>query len=168
MSARFRIEPLAKHDRGHFDCGQPPLNEYFQKRVGQDTRRRFTACFVAVEIESQRVAGYYTLAAGSVVIKDLPAELTRKLPRYPSVPIVRLGRLAVDLQFQGQRLGGVLLIDGLKKALQSEIAAYAMVVDAKDENAVRFYQHYGFQPLQSDGMTLFLPLGDAIKILLSQ
>jgi ribosomal protein S18 acetylase RimI-like enzyme len=163
VSAAFRIEALAKHDRNNFDCGNLSLNDYFQHRVSQDQRRRFTACFVAVEHSTDRVAGYYTLAAGGVACTDLREELSRKLPRYPSVPVVRLGRLAIDRNHQGQRLGGALLIDALKRAAGSEIAAYAMVVDAIDEQAVAFYEHYGFQRFESSQMMLFMPFSDALK-----
>ena len=101
----FRVEPLQGHDRQDFASGSEPLDRYFRTQVTQDIRRRITACFVAVSGEG-RIAGYYTLAATSVPLSDLPAEIGRKLPRYPSVPAVRMGRLAVDAAFKGQGLGG--------------------------------------------------------------
>ena len=160
-SARFRIELLAaSHDRAAFNCESKPLNTYFHQQVTQDTRRRVTACFVAVGVE-QRIAGYYTLASTSMRLSDLPAETGRKLPRYPSVPAVRMGRLAVDRDFAGHGLGGALLADALSRVLASEIAAFALVVDAKDQAAKSFYQHHGFIALLDQPLTLFLPMATA-------
>jgi predicted N-acetyltransferase YhbS len=117
-----------------------------------------TACFVAREISSGRIAGYYTLAAGGILLRDLPAELAKRLPRYPTVPVARLGRLAVALGFQGRGLGGALLWDALARAARSEVAVYSLVVDAKDQEAERFYRHHGFVLLADRPQTLFLPL----------
>jgi len=104
------------------------------------------------------IAGYYTLASASPVLADLPASTGKKLPRYPSVPAVRMGRLAVDQAFKGQGLGGALLADALIRTARSEIAAFAMMVDAKDQTAAAFYRHHGFIALPESPLTLFLPL----------
>ncbi|WP_437207123.1 GNAT family N-acetyltransferase [Planctomicrobium sp. SH664] len=167
--APYRMELLSDdHDRTGFDCGVAPLNDYLLRQVGQDTRRRVTTCFVAVETASDRLAGYYTLSAGSVVLDDLPEKTAKKLPRYPTVPIVRIGRLAVDQRDQGQQLGSALLFDALKRSISAEIAAFAAVVDAKDDHAKRFYERFGFQSLNAKPRVLFLPLSDAIKKLALQ
>ncbi len=156
--APFRLVSLeAAHDRSTFNSGSEPLDSYFRHRVTQDIRRRVTACFVALGRE-ERIAGYYTLATASLLLPDLPALIARKLPRYPSVPTVRLGRLAVALDFKGLGLGGTLLADAIYRATRSEIAAYALVVDAKDESSVGFYRHHGFIALPASAQTLFLPL----------
>lgn len=159
----FRFEGLANHNRTNFDCGVAPLNEYFLKHVRQDVGRRFTACFVALDTQLEVVAGYYTVASSSVSRLDLPKPTAKKLPRYPNVPVVRIGRLAVDLRYQGRKLGSLLLFDALKRTLNSEIATYAAVVDAKDDQAVAFYEHHGFLSLTNNRKTLFLPLSDAIR-----
>lgn len=157
-TAKFRVAPLdTAHNRAEFNSGSEPLDRYFQQQVTQDVRRRVTACFVALSIE-QRIAGYYTLASSSVLLNDLPANVGKKLPRYPLVPAVRMGRLAVDQDFKKQGLGGALLADAMSRAAHSEITAYAMIVDAKDKNAAAFYQHHGFIPLPNSPLTLFLPL----------
>jgi ribosomal protein S18 acetylase RimI-like enzyme len=156
--APFRVVPLeAAHDRTIFDSGSAPLDRYFRHQVTQDIRRRVTACFVAVTPD-QRVAGYYTLASASILLSDLPAATAKRLPRYPSVPAVRMGRLAVRRDFQGQGLGGALLADAMERAARSEIAAFSLVLEAKDESAAAFYRHNGFIPLPDSPMTLFLPL----------
>jgi ribosomal protein S18 acetylase RimI-like enzyme len=158
LAARFDIEKLsAKHDRSRFDCGSEPLNRYFTQQVTQDIRRRVAACFVAVT-SAGAVAGYYTLASASVPLADLPPDIARKLPRYPSLPAVRMGRLAIDRQFKGQGLGAVLLADALTRALSSDIAAFALIVDAKDDAAAAFYRHHGFLAFDDNPRALFLPL----------
>ena len=154
----FRLAPLdAAHDRAAFDSDSAPLNRYLREQVAQDVRRRVAACFVALA-DGQRIAGYYTLASASLLLADLPASTGKKLPRYPTVPAVRMGRLAVDRAFKGQGLGGALLADALDRTARAEIAAYALMVDAKDESAADFYRHHGFIALPDSPRTLFLPL----------
>lgn len=156
--APYRVMPLDPgHNRSSFRSGSEPLDGYFQRQVTQDIRRRVTACFVALTRE-ERIVGYYTLASASLLLSDLPVSLGKKLPRYPSVPAVRMGRLAVDQEFRGRGLGGALLADALDRVIRSEIAACALVVDAKDESAATFYRHHGFIPLPDSALTLFLPL----------
>ncbi len=159
--APFLVAPLdAAHDRTGFHSGSAPLDRYFREQVTQDIRRRVAACFVALA-DRQRVAGYYTLASASLMLADLPSSIGKKLPRYPTVPAVRMGRLAVDQAFSRQGLGGALLADALDRATRSEIAAYALMVDAKDDQAAAFYGHHGFIDLPDSPSTLFLPLATA-------
>lgn len=156
--APFLLAPLdAAHDRAGFNCNSEPLNRYLREQVTQDTRRRVAACFVALA-DGQRIIGYYTLASTSLLLADLPSSTAKKLPRYPTVPAVRMGRLAIDQAFKGQGLGGALLADALDRAARSEIAAFALMVDAKDEAAGAFYRHHGFIALPDTPLTLFLPL----------
>lgn len=150
-----RLEP--SHERSAFQSGSEPLDSYFKQQVSQDIRRRVTACYVALS-EGQRIAGYYTLASGSVLLSDLPMALSKRLPRYPTVPAIRMGRLAVDNEFKGMGLGGALLADALTRSMRSEIAAYALLVDAKDAVAAAFYKHHGLLELPSQPLKLFLPL----------
>ena len=154
----FRVELLGpEHDRTKFQCGSEPLDRYFQQQVTQDVRRRVTACFVAIS-KSEQIAGFYTLASTSIMLTDLPAVTSKKLPRYPTVPAVRMGRLAVDQNFKGTGLGAAMLADALARACHAEIAAFALVVDAKDPAAAAFYVHHGFIAFDAEAMSLFLPL----------
>lgn len=160
--APFRLTPLDEaHERADFHSGSAPLDRYLTEQVTQDVRRRVAACFVALA-DGQRIAGYYTLASAGLLLADLPASIGKKLPRYPTVPAVRMGRLAVDRGFAGNGLGGALLADALERAARAEIAAYALMVDAKDEAATAFYRHHGFIALPDSPMTLFLPLATAL------
>ena len=159
MTAPFRIEMLGPaHDRTGFSCGVEPLDRYFREQVTQDMRRRATVCYVTIDEVHAKIAGFYTLAAGSVVLNDLPPDLVKRLPRYPSVPVARLGRLAVDQSYRGRKLGSALLWDGLTRSLRSEIAVFALVVDAKDEAAAAFYRHHDFVAFGTQARQLILPL----------
>ena len=158
MNPSYRIVPLHSGlDRSAFRCGSEELDDYFRHRVSQDVRRGATACFVLLSGE-ERITGFYTLASTSLMLTDLPDFVAKKLPRYPLVPAVLMGRLAVDSKNARQGLGGVLLADALARVRRSEIAACALVVDAKDEAAAAFYLHHGFIRLQDRRNTLFLPV----------
>lgn len=110
---------LAKsHNKKDFDCGVPELNTYLQKYAGQDSRERFTKCYVAVD-ENNNVAGFYTLSSSAIDISGLPETITKKRPRYPAVPAALLGRLAVDSQFIGKGIGGSFLADGILNVSRS-------------------------------------------------
>jgi GNAT superfamily N-acetyltransferase len=100
---------------------------------------------VAVEAETHRVAAYYTIASASIPTPDLPSEITKRLPRYPTMPAVRIGRLAADRTYRGCGLGKALLADAALKAMAAAPACFALLVDAKHEQAVAFYQHHGFR-----------------------
>ena len=159
MTGDVRLEGLgAQHERTRFTCGVAALDGYFRTQATQDARRRASLCYVAVQHETSAVAGYYTLAAASVPLTDLPESLSKRLPRYPSVPVARVGRLAIDKLFQGRKLGAVLLADGALRALRSEVAVFALVVDAKDDAAVAFYRHHGFEMYGGQPKQLIVPL----------
>lgn len=165
----FHLEALTEaHDRAIFACGEETLDHYFRAQVTQDIRRNITHCFVAIEVASGLTAAFYTLAASSIPTPDLSPALTRKLPRYPTIPAVRIGRLAVDQRFQGRGLAAALLADAALRTLSAAPAAFALVVDAKNDQAVAFYQHHGFVAFLSQPRTLFLPLATAGKALLSK
>jgi len=167
VTAAFRLEALTEaHDRAAFVCGEEALDLYFRTRVTQDIRRHIANCFVALDKKSERLAGYYTIAATSIPLTDLPQEVIKRLPRYPTVPAVRIGRLAIDQGFQGRGLGAALLADAAKRTFEAPPAAFALVVDAKNDGAAAFYQHHGFIPFAGRPRTLFLPIATAAKILL--
>ncbi|MES9880846.1 MAG: GNAT family N-acetyltransferase [Sedimenticola sp.] len=155
------IAPLnSTHDRQAFTCGVESLDRYLKKQARQDVKRRISSVFVATTAGAPTtVVGYYTLSTLSIELTRLPSDLARKLPRHP-IPAALIGRLACLKQAQGNPIGKMLLMDALKRtlAVSSEIAIYAMVVDAIDDQAARFYQQYGFAQLTSEDRRLFLPL----------
>lgn len=121
------------------------------------------APFVLVLLDGT-IAGYYTLSSTSVQLAELPAQTVRNLPRYPLVPATLLGRLAVDRRHQGKGYGRFLLGDALYRAARSEIASFAVIVDAKDENARRFYERESFLPFPDQPMKLFRPMADIRRL----
>jgi GNAT superfamily N-acetyltransferase len=159
VTALFLIAPFGPQlDRGGFSSGAEALDRYIREQATQDVRRRVTACYVAPEVATGRIAGYYTLSAAGVLLAGLPEPLAKRLPRYPSVPVARLGRLAVDQAYRGRQLGAALLWDAVARALRSEIALVALVVDAQDDQAEAFYRHHGFTAFGSLPRQLVLPL----------
>lgn len=163
MKGGFIIEPLGAHDRSVFSCGSPSLDRYLREQASQDIKRLMANCFVAVETATNAIAGYYTLSATNVPANELPPEVLKRLPRYPILPAALVGRLAVDQNFHRKGLGSVLLADAALRILKGDMRAFAIIVDAKDENAVTFYRAQGFRSFASRPMSLFLPLDTAKK-----
>lgn len=159
--SQFRVEILnpAVHRRDEFACESPELTEFIRTRARKEAKSRASACFVLVPVADEgQIAGYYTLSATTVELEKLPAELTKKLPRYPRLPATLLGRLARAIEFKGQGIGDLLMVDALKRSYEnsSVIGSVAVVVDPKDALAAKFYGTFGFQPL--DGQKMFLPM----------
>jgi GNAT superfamily N-acetyltransferase len=155
------IEPLnAAHDRSGFTCGNEQLDSYLKKQAKQAVKRRISRVFIATTPDSDNtILGYYTLSTLSIELNELPEDLARKLPKHP-VPAALIGRLAVSEKAQGAGIGKMLLMDAIKRTLgvSHEIAIYAMIVDAIDEQAMNFYRQYGFSSLNTEGRRLYLPL----------
>lgn len=167
MSERpFRIEALGTQDRSGFICGTEALNRYFQAQVTQDIRRQIAACYIAIDAASECIAGYYTLSAADIRLTDIPQELVHKLPRYPTVPMARIGRLAVDTRYQGRKLGAALLLNAATRSARSEIAVFGMIVDVLNEQSENFCRYYGIQAYGFTPKQLMIPL-TRIKQLIS-
>ncbi len=160
----LRVEALGpQHDRAGFESGVEPLDRYLRVQAGQDARKNMAAPFVLV-LPGGAIGGYYTLSATAVNLAELPAQTAQKLPRYPLVPATLLGRLAVDRRHRGKGYGRFLLADALFRSVRSEIASFAVVVDAKDENARRFYERESFLPFPDQPMKLFRPMAEIAKL----
>ena len=149
----------AHHDRVGFDCGNDALDRYFQSQITQDARRRLASPFVVVMPDGS-IGGYYTLSSTAIRLRDLPVEVVRRLPRYPLVPATLIGRLAIDRRYHGQGWGGFLLLDALHRCTTSEIASFAIIVDAIDDAARAFYLHHSFLPLPDTPHRLFRRMSD--------
>ena len=156
---RFHIRQFNKSvDRTEFDCGQTNLNDYIQHYAAQDIKRNIARVFIVSPVDNDTtLAGFYTLSAGSISCSELPDSIAKKLPRYP-IPVAILGRLAVDLKFQGQGLGSIILADACQRVANASktLAVAGIVADAKD-SAAEFYLHFGFISLQSNFNKLLLP-----------
>ena len=156
-----KIEPLGKkHDRVAFSCGDDALDTYLKKRASQEAKKKIATTFVMADSRTSAGIGYYTLSATSILLADLSDETVRKLPKYPHVPVTLLGRLAIDSRYQGRGYGELLIVDALRRALQAttEVASNAVVVDAINERARSFYEHYEFCAFPDRKLRLFLPM----------
>ena len=142
------------------DSGVEALDRYLKKQAKQDIKRRISRVFVATMPDNPKaVMGYYTLSTLSIELNQLPEKLARKLPKHP-VPAALIGRLATCNAAQGQGIGKLLIADAIKRtlAVSDQIAIYAMVVDAINDNAKGFCEQFGFTRLSDDRTRLFLPL----------
>lgn len=161
MSQKPRFELLDKHhDRSSFDCGIDELNKYIRMQARQEADRNVSSTYIMIGNKTSEIAGYYSLSAFSINAGELPEDLLKKMPRYPQLPATLLGRLAVNLPFQGKGYGQILLMDALDRVCKNskQIGSIALVVDAIDEKAKAFYQHFQFIPLIQYPKKLFLPI----------
>lgn len=151
----------AIHDRIGFSCGVPELDDYLHRFAVQQRSKGVSAIHVLVDSENPGlILGFYTLSAAQMDVVELSDVDKKKLPRYP-VPCFRMGRLACRVDQRGKGLGKLLIACAVDRCLQArkQVAAFALIVDAKNDEAKAFYQHYGFTPCVDAPMTLYLPLG---------
>ncbi len=155
-----------KHIRSGFYCGKDSLNNYIQNQASQDLKRRVSTVFVLINEPDVNVLAYYTLCSYTVEIKDLDEAWAKRLPRYPLLPAILLGRLAVDNRQKGNGFGELLLIDALKKSLDvsAQVASCAVIAEALDENALSFYLKYGFQQFKQAPLKLYLPMKSVVDL----
>jgi ribosomal protein S18 acetylase RimI-like enzyme len=152
----YQILPLnaAVHDRADFDCGEAPLNRYLREQASQDIKRKVAGCWVLGSSNNPKsVLAVYTLSTEVVDMKELgmaDPDAAKRLPRYPRLGAVLLGRLAVARAARKQGLGELLLFDAMHRTLSAPIPAALMVTDPKDANAAAFYRRYGFKPLNPE------------------
>ncbi|MDZ7900465.1 MAG: GNAT family N-acetyltransferase [Arcicella sp.] len=147
------------HIKNDFSCGYDLLDNYLKRQANQDIKRKLSSCNVLVD-EQNIVKGYHTLSANSIRKEDLPEDLSKKLPQsYADLPVVLIGRIAIDKSMQGKGFGEILLFDALKKCLDLsiEMGILAVIVDPIDDKAVGFYKSYGFIELPTSDK-MFLPI----------
>jgi len=160
----LRVEVLGpQHDRTLFESGVESLDRYLRMQAGQEARKNIAAPFVLV-MPDGAIGGFYTLSSTAVDVGEWPVQTVRKLPRYRLIPATLLGRLAVDRRQQGRGYGRYLLADALLRSLRSEIASFAVIVDAKDENARRFYERESFLSFPDQPKKLFRPMADIAEL----
>lgn len=165
MDGDFKIEPLgSNHDRAAFSCGKEPLDNYLKTQARKAIEKNLAAVFVYTD--GAKIAGYYTLSSFAVKLDEIPETLAKKLTKMPVVPATLIGRLARSLEFRGKGIGEILLIDALKKAYRNskEVASWAVIVDAKDGEAVEFYKEFGFVEFPTVKARLFLPMTSVAEL----
>ncbi len=157
---KWAIQKLSgQHDRTAFDCGKTSLNDFLKKFAGQNQKAGISQTYVAVQPNSSKVEGYYTISSGAVEFADLPDDVRKGLPRYP-IPVAHLGRMGVDKAAQGKGLGRLLLLDAMERIIRAadSIGIHAIEVWAKDDEARAFYAKYGFVPLLDDTLHLYISI----------
>jgi GNAT superfamily N-acetyltransferase len=149
----------SKHDRSAFDCGKPPLNDFLARFVSQYEKRNLARTYVLVREGEVKVLGYYTLASSAIEFDSLPDDVTKKLPEHP-IPAILLARLAVDQSLRGQKMGARLLRDCFARCLllADQIGIHLVKVDAIDDDAAKFYEHFGFTRFPEQPDQLFIPI----------
>ncbi|PTN36377.1 GNAT family N-acetyltransferase [Desulfonatronum sp. SC1] len=154
-------QPIARgHDRDSFDCGEPALNEFLQRHARKNHDLGGAKTFLAVNAaDGATILGFYSLAPASLAFARTPKLIKRGLARH-EVPVFRLARLAVDRSVQGRGLGGQLLLAAGRRSLlaASQVGGVALLIDAKNERAARWYTGYGAVPLLDQPLSLLLPL----------
>ena len=157
-STDFCIELLAPHhDRAAFSCGKEQLDRYLHSTATQDKKRNIAIPYVIYDKDSQKIIGYYTLSMSGINLEELPQDLAKKLPKYPVIGVNLIGRLAVSNDYRGYGWGKLLIMDALYRSLgiSKATASFAVVVEAIDDEAVRFYQRFDFQAFPDRAFKLF-------------
>lgn len=152
------INELNQYSIDLFSCGNDSLDSYFHKYAKINNKIGIGKTFVLID-QSEHVVGFYTVSMASIDFLHVPKNFQKSLPKYP-VPVARIGRLAVDVTYQGKKFGSVLLLNALKRIYEASkaVAAYAVIVDAKDDRAKGFYEHHGFVSYKDEPLSLFLPI----------
>ena len=164
----IKIELLnSSLNKKDFSCGKEMLDNYLHTQAGQDIKRKL--CIVFVMVEDATIKGYYTLSNASVPAELMPEAIKKKMPgSYMALPVTLLGRLAIDKKFKGQGLGGIILLDALKRSYEiasKSLGSIGVIVDPLDNDAVVFYEKYGFILLPGSGK-MFLPMADIAQLAL--
>ena|SRR5579864_7079355 len=152
------------HEVRNFDCGHTALNDFLIKYALANTSAGIARTYVTTPTSESVVVGYFSIAAGSVERAMVPERVAKGTPQHP-IPVALLARLAVDLRFQGQKIGPGLLKHALLKILDASrvIGIRAVVVHAKDQRAAGFYAKYGFVPAPANSFHMMLLMKDVIK-----
>ena len=157
-SIDFCIEPLAPHhDRSAFNCGNEQLDRYLYSVASQDRKRNVAIPYILLDREHQKIIGYYTLSMSGIDLESLPQKIANKLPKYPIVGVTLIGRLAVDNNYRGAGWGKLLIMDALYRSLDASksTASFAVIVDAIDDEAVKFYRRFEFDNFPDQQYKLF-------------
>jgi GNAT superfamily N-acetyltransferase len=165
MSLSIELLDSKKHDRSTFNCSVDSLDDYIKTRASQELKKLVSTPYVLTDSPERQVLGYYCLSSYSLASAELDESTAKKLPRYPLLPAIMLGRLAVDSGHQGKGYGDLLVADALKRSLQlsKQLASFAVVVDAIDRGAARFYQRHGFIEFPDDPLKFYLPVATIEK-----
>lgn len=166
MQNRILFQALQdSHDTAGFLCGVVALDQWLRSVARQHISKGISRTFCAVDVdEPAKILGYYSLTVAELDTDKLPKDVARKLPRR--APLVLIGRLATALAMRGQGFGALLLVDALRRIVEvsNNVGVTLIMVDAKDDQASSFYQHFGFVPLPDNPLRLVLSVTTAKKL----
>lgn len=157
-STDFCIELLAAHhNKAAFSCGNEQLDQYLHVSATQDKKRNIAIPYVIDDLDRQKIIGYYTLSMSGINLEQLPEAIIKKMPKYPIVGVALIGRLAIDRDYKGFGWGKLIIMDAFQRSLNISKAtgSFAVVVDAIDDDAVRFYQRFDFKTFPGCSDKLF-------------
>lgn len=164
MSVKIELLNSALNKKD-FRCGKEMLDNYLHSQASQDVKRKL--CVVFAMFEDTTIKGYYTLSNASIPAELMPETVKKKMPRsYEALPVTLLGRLAIDVKFKGQGLGGIILLDALKRSFDianKSLGSIGVIVDPLDDDAIAFYEKFGFILLPDSGK-MFLPMADIAQL----
>ena len=164
MSVKIELLNSALNKKD-FRCGKEMLDNYLHSQASQDVKRKLCAVFAM--FEDTTIKGYYTLSNASIPAELMPETVKKKMPRsYEALPVTLLGRLAIDVKFKGQGLGGIILLDALKRSFDianKSLGSIGVIVDPLDDDAIAFYEKFGFILLPDSGK-MFLPMADIAQL----
>lgn len=161
-----KLDPML-HDRNDFDCSEPLLNEYLIEKANKEQKQKVTTVYIARPFQgdlTNKILGYYTLTACALKFLDLPLDLpldlAKKLPKYPYIPTILIGRLARNNRYTKNGFGAELLRDALFRILlqSDQIGVFGIEVKAKNEIIKNFYTKFGFKSLCDDPLHLLLSI----------
>jgi ribosomal protein S18 acetylase RimI-like enzyme len=162
LSSFSRPQPVThQHNVSTFSCGKQTLDNWLNLRAIKNETDGNSRTFISIERETGIVAGYYCLSSHSITREEMPGSIRRNAP--DPIPVILIGRLAVDSRFMGRGLGYSLLRDALTKALEAAnlVGSRALVVDALDDEAVSFYQKFGFKLMPGSTRALYITMDEA-------
>jgi GNAT superfamily N-acetyltransferase len=168
-STDFCIELLAAHhDKVAFSCGNEQLDRYLHVSATQDQKRNIAISYVICDRDRQKIIGYYTLSMSGINLEQLPEAISKKLPKYPIIGVTLIGRLAVDRDYKGFGWGKLIIMDTFQRSLNiSKVTgSFAVVVEAIDDDAIRFYQRFDFKNFSDCDRKLFRTMKSISQILL--
>ncbi len=143
-----------KFNKKTFKCHSDALNHYFYTKASQDVRKGLTNCFVMIDEYNKKIVGFYTLAPHLINVSDITLVKGMDSGGYKHIPAILVGRLAIDKNYTGNRLGTLLIIDAIKKTINSPTGAKTLIVNAKD-NSINFYKRLNFKSFNEEKNTLF-------------
>jgi len=154
------VPPRAYSD---FCCDIEKLDTYLHRYAKNNHKKGVGKTFLL--LKEERAIGFYTISMAGVEFNKLPAKIQAGIPKHP-IPVARIGRLAVDKEFKSKGFGKFLLLDALARIVEASrvVAAYCVVVDAKNEEVAKFYAHFGFQASKDDALCLFLPISSILGL----